>query len=401
MVVKTLKLKVGIMNDCFPPTLDGTATTTLNYANIINEKFGESMVITPRVPGVKDVGYPYEVYRYKSFPLSYKDEYRFGWPFKQEFREHVREKKLDILHYHCPFASAHFAKLITEEHPIPIVMTYHTKYDYDIKKRVPAGPIRDFAFRFLLNHVKIADEVWVVSEGAGRNLRSMGYDGDYIVMPNGVDFPRGKVDTAEVSRRHNLSEDIPTFLFVGRMMWYKNLKFMIDALKVYRDRGNDFRMIMIGKGTDRAAIERHIAKCGLTDKFIFTGKISGRDELRAYYSRADAFLFASTFDSHGLVVREAAACECPSLLIDGSDAADGVEHGVTGYLAKETPDDFASVLEEMAADKEKLREVGKNASEKIYLSWEDSIRMAYERYENLCKSWVYDDGRTFEDFPEK
>ena len=83
--MRTLKLKIGLMNDAFPPTLDGTSTATLNYANIIQDKLGEVMVITPRVPGVKDTGYPYEVYRYKSFPLSKKDEYRFGWPFKHAF----------------------------------------------------------------------------------------------------------------------------------------------------------------------------------------------------------------------------------------------------------------------------------------------------------------------------
>ena len=31
--VRSLKLKVGLMNDAFPPTLDGTSTATLNYAN--------------------------------------------------------------------------------------------------------------------------------------------------------------------------------------------------------------------------------------------------------------------------------------------------------------------------------------------------------------------------------
>jgi len=32
----------------------------------------------------------------------------------------------------------------------------------------------------------------VVSQGAGENLQSIGYEGDYVVMPNGVDMPLGK-----------------------------------------------------------------------------------------------------------------------------------------------------------------------------------------------------------------
>ena len=89
-----------------------------------------------------------------------------GWPFKHAFRNYVRSKKLDLLHYHCPLASAHFAKLIVQEQKIPMVATYHTKYDYDIRKRAPTKPLQDFFIRFIVNHIKIADEVWVVSEGA-------------------------------------------------------------------------------------------------------------------------------------------------------------------------------------------------------------------------------------------
>ena len=127
----------------------------------------------------------------------------------------MRSKKLDLLHYHCPLASAHFAKLIVQEQKIPMVATYHTKYDYDIRKRAPTKPLQDFFIRFIVNHIKIADEVWVVSEGAGENLRSLGYTGDYIVMPNGVDFPRGRVDTAAITAQYHIQDDVPVLLFVG------------------------------------------------------------------------------------------------------------------------------------------------------------------------------------------
>lgn len=390
--VRALKLKVGLMNDAFPPTLDGTSTATLNYANMIQGKLGEVMVITPRVPGVQDVGYPYEIYRYKSFPLSKKDEYRFGWPFQHEFRHYVRSKKLDILHFHCPLASAHFAKLIVQEQKIPIVATYHTKYDFDVRKRVPTKPLQEFFLRFIINHVNIADEVWVVSEGAGENLRSLGYAGDYTVMPNGVDFPRGKVDTSAITAQYHLADDVPVLLFVGRMMWYKNLRLLLDALRLYRESGHPFRMFMIGKGTDMRAAEKYAAKIGLANEVTFTGKMSDRNLLRSFYSRANAFLFPSTFDTNGLVVREAAACDCPSLLIKGSCAAEGIEEGVTGFLSRETAEDYAKSLDNMLNNPDKLRMVGQNASREIYLSWEDAVRMAYSRYENLCRGWNYPAG---------
>ena len=93
--------------------------------------------------------------------------------------------------------------------------------------------------------------------------------------------------------------------------------------------------------------------------------MSDRDELRAFYSRADAFLFPSTFDTNGLVVREAAACGCPSLLIAGSCAAEGIEEGVTGYLSEENASAYAKALERMLSDPEKMRQVGETPARKF------------------------------------
>ena len=42
-----------------------------------------------------------------------------------------------------------------------------------------------------MSNISACDEVWAVSHGAGENLRSLGYQGDIVVMENGVDFPRG------------------------------------------------------------------------------------------------------------------------------------------------------------------------------------------------------------------
>ena len=60
-----MKLKVALMNDSFPPIIDGVANTVKNYADIINEKYGEPLVITPRYPGIIPE-YPYKVLRYPS-----------------------------------------------------------------------------------------------------------------------------------------------------------------------------------------------------------------------------------------------------------------------------------------------------------------------------------------------
>lgn len=81
----------------------------------------------------------------------------------------------------------------------PLVLTYHTKYDVDIAKAVCGKLLQESAIRALVQNIASCDEVWVVSRGAGENLRSLGYEGDYIVMENGVDVPRGRVSDEAIA----------------------------------------------------------------------------------------------------------------------------------------------------------------------------------------------------------
>ena len=41
------ELKVAIGTEAFPPTIDGISTVAKCYADIINEKLGEAVIVTP------------------------------------------------------------------------------------------------------------------------------------------------------------------------------------------------------------------------------------------------------------------------------------------------------------------------------------------------------------------
>ena len=112
-----------------------------------------------------------------------------------------------------------------------------------------------------------------------------------------------------------------------------------------------------------------------------------RDVIRAWYTRADLFLFPSTFDTNGLVVREAAACSLASMLVRGSCAAEGIEDGVTGILIDENAESLAAALTSPSASKEFFRSVGENACREIYLSWEDAVDRARDRYRTVLERW--------------
>ena len=383
------KLKVCLLNDSFPPVVDGVANAVVNYARCLTAEEAGCAVATPDYPGAVD-DYPFPVIRYPSLDTSRLVGYRAGNPFSLSVTNTLSDMGFDILHSHCPVASTILARVLRETIQKPLVFTYHTKFDIDIENAVHSQRMQETAIKLLVNNINACDEVWVVSRGAGENLRSLGYEGDYVVMPNGVDVPRGRADRAvveELNEKWDLKTEAPVYLFLGRIMWYKGLRLILDGLKLVKDAGQDFRMVFVGDGMDRPEVEDYARELGLYDRCRFTGAERDREVVRAWYTRADLFLFPSTFDTNGLVVREAAACSLGSILIRGSCAAEDIIDGDTGILIDETAESLAAALLSPEAGRERFRQVGRNASEKIYLSWDDAVARAREQYRSVLARW--------------
>ncbi len=163
-------------------------------------------------------------------------------------------------------------------------------------------------------------------------------------------------------------------------MWYKGIRLILDSLKLLKERKVDFRMMFVGDGIDRQEIEAYTQELGLSDKCVFAGSVTDREELRLFYTAGDLFLFPSDYDTNGIVVREAAACGVASLLLENSCAAEGITDGRTGILCLADPLDIAKKLEFAASHISEIRNLGEHAMNEVYISWETSVKRAYERY---------------------
>ena len=326
---------ICLINDSFPPVTDGVANAVVNYAKILTENGKKATVVTPAYPGADDSQFEFPIVRYPSVDLTKLVGYHAGFPFSSQTLETLVERDFDLIHCHCPVTSAMLARALRDRIHVPLVFTYHTKFDIDIANAIKGKLLQEEAKKVLVDNITACDEVWTVSHGAGETLKSLGYQGDYLVMPNGVDFLKGRVDESlvrEVTKDFDLPENVPMFLFVGRMMWYKGLKIILDALAMLKTQGRPFRMVFVGNGGDRDEVIAYSEKLGLSDCVFFTAPAYDRNVIRAWYCRADLFLFPSTFDTNGLVVREAAACGLGSVLVRGSCAAEDIRDGESGFL---------------------------------------------------------------------
>ena len=375
------QLTVCLLNDSFPPLIDGVGNTVLNYARILPSFQTNGVVAVPEYKGVVD-DYPFPVIRYPSFNTVKLVGYRTGYPFDTPTLNTLKNYNFDIIHSHCPFISTMLARTLREMTGAPIIFTYHTKFDIDIRNAIRAKVLQEAAIKIIVDNISACDEVWAVCEGAGENLRQLGYKGTYRVMRNGVDMPKARATQDlidEASKEYDLT-DAPVFLFVGRIMWYKGLRLILDALAKLKTEGKAFTMLFVGTGNDMEEVQGYAKEVGVFENCRFAGAVRDREKLRAIYSRADLFLFPSTFDNNPLVVHEAAACGLASLLIRGSSAAEEVEDGVNAILAEENAESIHERLLAWIDKRDALHTLGQNAQDMLYFTWEDSVAQANKRY---------------------
>ncbi len=380
---------VGLFNDSFEPIMDGVGVCVRNYAESLAKRSDcRPYVVTSSVPDYVDTA-PFPVLRFMSVPIPKLAPYRAGIPaLDPEFLFQVWKVPFDLVHAHCPFVSGSIALRIARRRRIPIVTTFHSKYREDLRKALYFEKTADLALSFILRYYDAVDYVWVPNNATGQTLREYGYEGDYEIFPNGVDIP---VPTEEEYLRYRsaggsragVSAEEFVFLFVGQHRWEKNVRLIIESMKVLRDRGVAYRMVFAGAGNAEKEMKKLVAALKVADRVRFLGQLLDREGLKELYARADLFLFPSMYDNAPLVVREAAAFALPSVLAKGSSAAEGVVDGENGFLAENSIEAFSDKLTQIMRDPATRSKAGLGARRSIYVSWEQVVAKVHARYREI------------------
>ena len=61
---------ICLLNDSFPPLIDGVANTVVNYAQELTKLGDQAIVVTPEHPDADDCRFSFPVARYPSVPGS-------------------------------------------------------------------------------------------------------------------------------------------------------------------------------------------------------------------------------------------------------------------------------------------------------------------------------------------
>ncbi len=155
--------------------------------------------------------------------------------------------------------------------------------------------------------------------------------------------------------------DVLRVLCVASLEDYKGHPHLLQACALLRDRGVPFRLVLVGEGEDRHAIERLVADLRLDESVELLGA-QPRDRVAELLAEADVFVLPSVVTPSGkkegipVVLMEALAMEIPVVATNISGIPELVEHERTGLLVPERDAEaLAAALERVHLDREAAR----------------------------------------------
>lgn len=367
------KLKVMQAMDVYLPDVDGVVNCMHNYCLNLNDKTELTVAVPKNRKDYVDKQ-PYKITRCKSVRVPVLNDY-YGFPnLDKKFKREIMAKDLDIVHVHSPYNMAKFALQVAKKKNIPAVATFHSNMYLIFKDIFKSALIAKAINRWLGRRYNRFDEVFVCSPLVEEQLRDTGYKGKVTYLPFGTDFlPCENVEenAAKADEIFDIGKDETVFVYVGRVMKLKRIYFILDSLKIVKERGKTFRFFVVGKGAELEKLKKYAKKLGFTEREVrFTGFLP-REQFPLLFSRAELLLFPSIYDNFGLVKVEGAAYKTPGLFIKGSCAGYGVKDGVDGYLSENDETHYADKICAAMEDKAALKEMGENALKNLYINWKD------------------------------
>ena len=163
-----------------------------------------------------------------------------------------------------------------------------------------------------------------------------------LVLRNGVDLERFRPIPQAEARTGLGWPTRQTLLSVGNLVELKGHHLAIEALT----RLATYRLVIVGSGGERQALERLAGSLGVADRVVFVGGVPQADLFR-YYSAADALVLCSSREGWANVLLEAMACGTPVVATRIAGTIEVVASSEAGRLAPERTS--ASIAETVEA----------------------------------------------------
>ncbi|HZS61986.1 MAG TPA: glycosyltransferase family 4 protein [Gemmatimonadaceae bacterium] len=284
-----------------------------------------------------------------------------------------RRERYDIVHVHWPLPHAVFGWVArAARRRTRLIMQFYSIELRWVNERIAI--LRGF----LRRAIRTADRVIAISTATAREVSALaGDDVPIEVIPYAVEMPSRKAS------RH----DEATILYVGRLVERKGVAYLIDASASLPKA----RIVIIGDGPEREALENRAKERGVTDRVEFRGWVTPGDLDRAY-SSATVFALPAVVDKRGdteglgMVLLEAMSYYVPVVTTALGGITDIVENDQTGLIVPPNDSEaLAAALRRLIDDRALAARLG-TAGERMIeerFSWPHIIDQFAAVYDSL------------------
>lgn len=330
-----------------------------------------------------------ELVRLPSHPNPFRRQQRFvAWPGPALLTA-LRQFAPDVVHLHDPLGMGLPGLSVARRLGCPVVLTLHALPSLAALYAPPlpglARLVEAVTWRFSRAFGARCAAVVLPSAAAAAAVHARG--GRAGVIANGVDLdfftpePSYDGENRALREKYHLDPELPVILTVGRLDIEKRVPVVVGAAAVAL-RAAPAQLLVVGDGTQRAALEALARRLGIADRARFAGFVPPEGDLPGLYRLAQVFAIAAENETEGLVVVEAAISGLPVVAVRATSLPDLVDDGRTGYLV--APRDTAAMgrcLLDLVRDPARARAMG--LAGRARLAPSHGIETTLARYDQL------------------
>lgn len=381
MVVEQLtrsgrQLRIAVVTETYPPEINGVAMSTGRFVEGLVSLGHSVQLIRPR-QGREDAPAPdgnLHAMLVRGVPIPRYHHLKMGLPARKALLAQWEAQRPDVIQIVTEGPLGWSALSAARALRLPVVSEYHTNFEA-YSSYYGLGWLKRSVTAYLRRFHNRGDITLVPTRTMKQLLLRAGYR-NVEVVARGVDRTLFAPTKRSASLRESwgVRGDDLVVTHVGRLAPEKNLDLLMEAFAVIRIERPEARLVLVGDGPARQALEAQKPK-----HVLFAGMRSG-DDLAHHYASADMFLFPSTTETFGNVTAEALASGLPVVAFDYAAAAELVRHGENGMLASlDEPRSFIHGAV-VAAERTALARLRAAAAPSIqHLDWEITVERLLDK----------------------
>lgn len=221
--------------------------------------------------------------------------------------------------------------------------SYHGSYHATTKTRKLLEPVYDgFTHWFLRNKAKA---VVVVAQYCADFLVEHGVPAEKItVIHNGIsDFQPDEGARERIRRKWGFGTEHVVIGVASRLDPVKGLEYLVEAFAGISADYPAARLVLMGDGTVRGALEAQAVQRGIRERVVFAGM---RSDVPQCLTALDVFVLPSLAEYHSIGLLEAMRAGLPIVATDVGGNIESVRDGQEGLIVR--PADAAGLAEALA-----------------------------------------------------